>query len=269
MRKIILISLVFFSAFVKAQVTIDPETFPIVPYPIGKFVYTNTGGEGKILVDSIVRVARNGVNGQDSSGLGGSLNQNTNIFMNGYNWMNYSVYPVIFGGTNPLGLGYGHNINGCLKSIGQFASNNDLVLFNGANLDTCTSVSELLFQALEFGTNTTKQFKIQKQGSNIEMYINTDRNSNVGILWFDKDIYGQRSFMTIQPNNYDGQWLFDVRNNLGDGMFRVEQDRVFIKANQYNDDADAGANGLSAGYIYQTSPTNTLGLPAGVLMIKQ
>lgn len=54
MRKIILISLVFFSAFVKAQVTVDPETFPQVSGAISdKYLYTNTGGEGKIKVKTI------------------------------------------------------------------------------------------------------------------------------------------------------------------------------------------------------------------------
>ena len=54
MKKIILISLVFFSAFVKAQVTIDPETFPQVSGAISdKYLYTNTGGEGKVKIKTI------------------------------------------------------------------------------------------------------------------------------------------------------------------------------------------------------------------------
>jgi len=54
MRKITLIILVFFSAFVKAQVIIDPETFPQVSGAISdKYLYTNTGGEGKIKVKTI------------------------------------------------------------------------------------------------------------------------------------------------------------------------------------------------------------------------
>ena len=54
MRKIILISLVFFSVFAKAQVTVNPETFPQVSGAISdKYLYTNTGGEGKIKVKTI------------------------------------------------------------------------------------------------------------------------------------------------------------------------------------------------------------------------
>jgi len=37
----------------------------------------------------------------------------------------------------------------------------------------------------------------------------------------------------------------------------------------FRDDAEAKVGGLVAGDIYQTSDTNTLGLPAGVLMVVQ
>ena len=54
MKKITLISLVFFSVFAKAQVTVNPETFPQVSGAISdKYLYTNTGGEGKIKVKTI------------------------------------------------------------------------------------------------------------------------------------------------------------------------------------------------------------------------
>ena len=38
-----------------AQVTVDPETFPIVSGSIqDKYLYTNTGGEGKVSINTII-----------------------------------------------------------------------------------------------------------------------------------------------------------------------------------------------------------------------
>lgn len=55
MKKIVLITMIFLCALVKAQVIVDPETFPIVTGTISdKNLYTNTGGEGKISVKSII-----------------------------------------------------------------------------------------------------------------------------------------------------------------------------------------------------------------------
>jgi hypothetical protein len=53
MKNRILVFLVFITTFLKGQ-SVDPETFPTLNSGIGlKYLYTNTGGEGKILVDSI------------------------------------------------------------------------------------------------------------------------------------------------------------------------------------------------------------------------
>lgn len=54
MKKIMLLSLVFMTTFLRGQ-NVDPETFPTLNSGIGsKYLYTNTGGEGKILVDDII-----------------------------------------------------------------------------------------------------------------------------------------------------------------------------------------------------------------------
>lgn len=46
---------------VKSQ-TVDPETFPIVNTGIeSKYLYTNTGGEGKILIDSIISLSQSAI----------------------------------------------------------------------------------------------------------------------------------------------------------------------------------------------------------------
>ncbi len=58
MKNLILGFLVFITTFLNAQ-SVDPETFPTVVGAIsGKNLYTNTGGEGKISVQSIIDSAK-------------------------------------------------------------------------------------------------------------------------------------------------------------------------------------------------------------------
>ena len=58
MKNLILGFLVFITTFLKGQ-SVDPETFPTVVGAIsGKNLYTNTGGEGKISVQSIIDSAK-------------------------------------------------------------------------------------------------------------------------------------------------------------------------------------------------------------------
>ena len=53
MKNLILGFLVFITNYLGAQ-SVDPETFPTVTSGIGiKYLYTNTGFEGKIMIDSI------------------------------------------------------------------------------------------------------------------------------------------------------------------------------------------------------------------------
>lgn len=55
MKNKIFIFLVFLTNIIKGQ-SVDPETFPILNSGLGtKYLYTNTGGEGKILVEDIMR----------------------------------------------------------------------------------------------------------------------------------------------------------------------------------------------------------------------
>ena len=278
MRKIILISLVFFSVFAKAQVTVNPETFPIVS-PKGKYVYTNTGGEGKFLTDSIARLARNGVNGQDSSGLGGSLNQNTEILMGGYSWINFSIKPTLLGGTDTLGLATGHTINGCGKNIAT-ANFNDFDFTDvGSYTDTCNGDLRTYLEYGNFTTGQRKQIITQYTESNGgELYFNSEDNNNSTTspkcnLYFDDNIIGNRRAILklTHANGYNGDYIHIFDNNtFGSLIFAIFNDeRIFMFLSSYNDDAHAGANGLISGTLYQTSATNTLGLPQGVVMIKQ
>jgi len=54
MRNLILGFLVFITTFLKGQ-SVDPETFPMVTSGLGsKYLYTNTGGEGKISIKTLM-----------------------------------------------------------------------------------------------------------------------------------------------------------------------------------------------------------------------
>lgn len=72
-----------------------------------------------------------------------------------------------------------------------------------------------------------------------------------------------------QTSHYPGgstSYGIDNMQNLflgGNIPFRVP------RISEYDNDAAAGASGLVSGMAYKTSSTNTLGLPSGVLMVKQ
>ena len=54
MKKIVLLVMVFITNFLGAQ-SVDPETFPTVTSGLGsKYLYTNTGGEGKISIKTLM-----------------------------------------------------------------------------------------------------------------------------------------------------------------------------------------------------------------------
>ena len=81
---------------------------------------------------------------------------------------------------------------------------------------------------------------------------------------------------TIVPNGtglvdpYLGTSIFLVKNTSGNNVFSISPSgEIKVLLNAYDDDVDAGANGLVQGDLYETSATNTLGLPVGVIMRKQ
>ena len=81
---------------------------------------------------------------------------------------------------------------------------------------------------------------------------------------------------TITPNAgglvdpYLGTSIFLVKNTSGNNVFSISPSgEIKVLLNAYDDDVDAGANGLTQGDLYETSATNTLGLPVGVIMRKQ
>ena len=81
---------------------------------------------------------------------------------------------------------------------------------------------------------------------------------------------------TITPNGgglvdpYLGTSIFLVKNTSGNNVFSISPTgEIKVLLNAYDDDTDAGANGLVQGDLYETSATNTLGLPRGIVMRKQ
>ena len=55
MKKILILILAFYTLKTNAQTTVDPETFPTVTSGLGsKYLYTNTGGEGKISIKTLM-----------------------------------------------------------------------------------------------------------------------------------------------------------------------------------------------------------------------
>ena len=75
----------------------------------------------------------------------------------------------------------------------------------------------------------------------------------------------------ISPYAFSGSFVFSVNNISGNNAFRIKPNGVINEVlPAYQDDSDAGANGLITGDRYQTngagaSPLNV----AGIVMIKQ
>jgi len=264
--KKILVFLVFIATFLKGQ-SVDPETFPTLNSGIGlKYLYTNTGGEGKILVDSIATRVRaywtNGVNGQDSLGLGGNLVQNTNIDLNGYNFL---LNDGFFSGN---GTANGH-VNTPFNTF--FMGANKPELQSAISSLSTIDGSGVIRSDISITNNTTqKGVSFAMEGDTIsgnvfsQWRITDDANSRY-IDFFGNDANGFRIFDT---------GLFDRPIfSLGNDLVYKRQNGVLIINEQipsYADDADAGANGLIQGDVYQTNGTGSapLNVP-GIRMIKQ
>ena len=268
MKKIVLLALVFITNFLGAQ-SVNPETFPIVNSGIGlKYVYTNTGGEGKILVDSIVGKARNGVNGQDSLGLGGQLIQSTYINLNGLplNFQNGSLsgfgsYP--FGANTQYAMIDALNNNlGVINTIRDTtlgsenikSGNNMINLLNGNQVGFTNS-----YDLAGNSTNTYWQRKSNTGGGYISMGIG------------ETDGFAIAPFGSGGSNPYTGTNIFTVKLPNTTTVFTIKANGIINEVlPAYADDADAGANGLVAGDRYQTSGAGASPLNvAGIVMIKQ
>lgn len=246
---------------------VDPETFPTFGGDVStKNVYTNTGGEGKFSVDAIVRRARNGVNGQDSAGLGGVLLQNTEIFMGGYSWYNWSVKPNPFGGSNFLG--WAHNINGCSKNIATSSFNNLNYNTIQTGLDTCNGELHTELAYGNIGSGQRKQFvaKYSTSGAG-ELFINLSAGDGSGGLGndginivFDDTRFGSKTAMRFLPaNSYTGD-LIEVRKVGGGSVFRINNNgAIMMDLPVYPDDATADADAtLPSGGFYRITGDRTV-----------
>ena len=274
MKKIMLLSLVFMTTFLRGQ-NVDPETFPALNSGIGsKYLYTNTGGEGKILVDSVATRARvywrNGVNGQDSMGLGGSIVQPTTINVDGFQ--------TIFSYGALSGMGFVPNLTLREQWLLITGSSDFRIATVNAFRDT-TSGNESIGCAIDItdlsGSGKAKGFgnKYYPATNNHQSYWHYNNPSTSEQLYMGLDDF---TGFTITPNGgglvdpYLGTSIFLVKNTSGNNVFSISPTgEIKVLLNAYDDDTDAGANGLVQGDLYETSATNTLGLPRGIVMRKQ
>ena len=123
------------------------------------------------------------------------------------------------------------------------------------------------------------QFQTNRYNGFINSYNATDLDISRWI--YNNEPAGESIGITLNGNGFQlfsGQnagapnWtnanLFKVTHG-GTDLFQVKTNGINGKLDDYDNDADAGANGLIQGDFYETSSTNTLGLPAGVVMKKQ
>ena len=264
--KRILVAIFAIWTFAMFGQNVDPETFPLYTGDVAtKNVYSNTGGESKLSVNDIIRRSRNGVNGQDSSGLGGNLTQNTTI--------NTSSYGLNISNLHDNTLLYTFGFNGCTKYIGTgaFTPSYAQQMYNSVQKDSCTG---RIWTAIGLTDNSIyKRLGIDYNPSTLSNYFRVEiGNTTSGNAQdFASVDYGggtlehpQKCIVIIDRGyDYTGN-LFEV-NELGVNILKIKNGgTINIILPSYNDDADAIANGLVAGDVYQLSSSNTYGLPAGI-----
>ena len=258
MKKIVLLVMVFITNYLGAQ-SVDPETFPTVTSGIGiKYLYTNTGGEGKILVDSIVGKARNGVNGQDSLGLGGQLIQSTYINLNGFplNFQNGSL------------SGFGYYPFGARKQYVMLDDLNNNLATISTSKDTTVGAETLTSgnTMINLGNGNEVGFynSYALAGSSTNTYWQRKSNTGGGYISMgigDTDGFVISPFGSGGSNPYTGTTSFVVKNTAGNDVFKIAPDgTISAELPTYIDEADAILNGVTTNTIYKT--------PTGELRIK-
>lgn len=258
MKKIVLLVMVLITNYLGAQ-SVDPETFPTVTSGIGiKYLYTNTGGEGKILVDSIVGKARNGVNGQDSLGLGGQLIQSTYINLNGFplNFQNGSL------------SGFGYYPFGTRKQYVMLDDLNNNLATISTSKDTTVGAETLTSGNTMINLGNGNEVGFYNNYNLVGNTTNTywQRKSNTGGGYISMGI-GDTDGFVISPfgsggsNPYTGTTSFVVKNTAGNDVFKIAPDgTISAELPTYIDEADAILNGVTTNTIYKT--------PTGELRIK-
>ncbi len=270
MKKIVLLVMVFITNYLGAQ-SVDPETFPALTSGIGiKYLYTNTGGEGKILVDSIKnyihQFTQNGLTYTSSGNteLGGILNQNTTIELDG----NIFILDDGFFGGNGTIFGQGEVYPFNTVSFGANKPDMKTSVYSLSAIDGSGSLQSRIdilnnttqkgvYFAMEGDTisgNVFANWRISDDanGSYVDFFADDARGFYVEYLGgLDRDIFTLKDILKYKQRGLD---------------FRLE-----LTLPQFSDDADAGlAGGLVAGEVYQTSGGGAAPLNvAGIVMIKQ
>ena len=269
MKKIVLLVMVLITNYLGAQ-SVNPETFPTVTSGIGiKYLYTNTGGEGKILVDSIKsyihQFTQNGLTYTSSGNteLGGILNQNTTIELDGYNFF---LNDGFFTGN---GTASGH-ANAPFNTFFMGANKPDLQTAISAL--SAIDGSGVIRSDMSIENNSTqKKVEFAMEGDTISGNVfsqwRISDNANASYVDFFAD--DARGFYIEYLAGLDRD-IFTLRNILKYKK-RAGNEVLELTLPQYQDDADAGlAGGLVAGEVYQTSGAGASPLNvAGIVMIKQ
>jgi hypothetical protein len=265
---------VFLVAFLGIKAQVNPETFPLVTPLATDKVYSQTGGTPKsFLISDIARLARNGVNGQDSAGLGGSLTQNTTINTNSFN---FNISHLADGSLN-----YSAYIFGCQKGLMNYASYNGFEHFvkNQVLKDSCTNYMSSLLGYSNGFTGYEKQISATYNPSTSDNYLQIELNKTTSTNSQDKgtvDFGGGNLFqptptiMTIKSEvDYTGDLLL-VRSQ-SQNIFGIDNlGKISAELPLFADDASAGVGGLIAGQLYKTDGTGASPLNvAGIVMIKQ
>lgn len=252
MKKITIITL-FLVAFIDIKAQVDPQvSYPIINGNIrDKYIWTHTGGIGRFTVDDIVRTARNGVNGQDSTGLGGNLTQPTQI-----NQVGFPIY--INNGLLPFGSGQGtaigQDIDGCEKKSFMYGLvDNKLSGFDNA-VDTCYNIARAGFVTNDLANDvilsTTNLLSSTTQKIFSELQ---DNGNNVGLLYEMDKINGfVFSALNSFSQPFNGTNLIEFRNSSGTTIIRLTtQGRIVANLPTYVDDATADADvTLPSGSLY-------------------
>jgi len=275
MKKIVLLVMVLITNYLGAQ-SVDPETFPTVTSGLGiKYLYTNTGGEGKILVDSIATRVRNywtnGVNGQDSLGLGGNIVQPTTINVNNFQ----TVFQK--GGLSAMGFVPSGSLNEQWLLI---TGSSDFRIATANTFKDSTIGNESIGCAIHIkdlsGGGKQKGFSNKYHVTTNDMqsywhYNNSVTNEALYMGLSELNGFEISPYDAGVTNPFAGSFVFSVNNVSGNNAFRIRPSGVINESlPSYQDDSDAGANGLLTGDRYQTngsgaSPLNV----AGIVMIKQ
>lgn len=145
--------------------------------------------------------------------------------------------------TDALTIG----INNCGGACGQSMARN-IVLYNANGTNSS-------FSTIDFVPSTTST---GISGASIR---GIDRDATNG--------YAGLSFDTRNAIDYDSRMVIKSSGNVGIGTATPTTKLQVVGIPAYNNDAAAGAAGLTSGAFWQTSSTNTIGLPRGVLMVKQ